>query len=77
MKKRTTDKQKIVFTIQKNSEGKMAISVDMKPKLAMSKEAFEKMPMEKREMQNSATDIVRFVMASLAERDRALRTESE
>lgn len=72
MTKNKPKEQRILFTIKKNKAGKMAIGVDLHPKLAKSKEAFEKIPMDNREMQNAATDIVKFVMQSLAERDKSL-----
>ena len=76
MAKKQNKEQRIVFTIKKNTQGKMAISVDTHPKLTKSKEAFEKMPMDNREMQNAATDIVRYVMTALAEREKVLRADS-
>lgn len=58
--------QRLTFIISKTSSGQMKVQMDFYPKLAKDKEAFELMPMERREMQNAAADIGRYAMERLA-----------
>ena len=67
------DVQRIVFTISKNTEGKMKINMAMNPKMAKSEAEFEKLPMYKREMQSAAAKIGKLVMKGLAEQEEELR----
>lgn len=61
--------QKLIFTASKTSDGMMKINMTFYPPLAATKEAFEALPMDRREMQNALADCGRFTMMKLAERD--------
>ena len=67
------NEQRIVFTISKNSTGKMMINMAMNPKMAKNEEEFEKLPMYKREMQSAAARIGKLVMKGLAEEENERR----
>lgn len=69
------DVQKIIFTITKNTEGKMQISTAMQPRYAKTEEEFEKLPIYKREMQAASARIIKLVMKGLAEEE-ALKRKS-
>ncbi len=70
---RKENEQRIVFTISKNSAGRMMINMAMTPKMAKSEEEFEKLPMYKREMQSAAARIGKLVMRGLAEEEKERR----
>lgn len=57
--------QKLIFTASKNLDGTMKINMAFYPPLANSKEAFEAMPMERREMQNALANIGTFAMKAM------------
>ena len=61
--------QKLIFTASKNLDGTMKINMSFYPPLAKSKEAFEAMPMERREMQNALANIGTFAMKGMIKMD--------
>lgn len=58
--------QILTFTISKTPDGMMKVNMSFHPKLA-SKEQFEQLPMERKEMQCMAGDIGKFAMQRMAE----------
>ncbi len=69
--------QKIIFTISKTTSGMMNIHMGFYPPMAPSKEAFEKMPMHRREMQNCALEIGKFVMEAMSKSRENPKDEGE
>ncbi len=70
--------QKLIFTASKNLDGTMKINMSFYPPLANSKEAFEAMSMERREMQNALANIGSFAMKAMIKvNDKKFLTPSE
>ncbi len=57
--------QKLIFTISKTATGQMLVNMSFFPNLA-TKDQFEQLTMERKEMQCMAGDIGRLVMQGLA-----------
>ena len=70
---RKTNEQKLVFTLSKNTQGKLKINMVMNPKMAKDEPAFRKLPVYMQEMQSAAASIGKLVMKGLAEEEEALR----
>lgn len=62
--------QKLIFTIRKTLTGKMSVNMSFYPPLSNNKEHFDSLPMQKREMQNVASDLGRYAMMRLAQSDK-------
>lgn len=58
--------QKLIFTISKTASGQMLVNMSFFPRM-VTKDEFEKLPMERKEMQCMAGDIGKFVMQRLAQ----------
>lgn len=58
--------QRLIFIAKKNSQGMMQIDMSFYPPLSKSKEQFEALPMDRREMQNAIADLGRYALARLA-----------
>lgn len=58
--------QRLTFVIGKTKSGHMKVNMLFYPPLASTKDDFDSMPMDLREMQNKAQDIGRYVMERLA-----------
>lgn len=57
--------QRLIFTISKTSDGQMKVNMAFYPPLC-GKEEFEKLTMERKEMQCMAADLGKFTMMKMA-----------
>ena len=61
--------QRLTFVVEETTGGQMKVSMSFYPPLALTEEAFNKMPMKQREMQNKVSDLGRYVMERLAKQN--------